>query len=129
VLGEVQQWDNSSRVSNFQLLQEFLRFKNRYNMFPVTFPDMEGLLCHILRLCGSCKTHKIEKGYLTLSLDKTEAWANVPHSKRKKQNLETKSLYSILLQTWLRLILKVLHQVFSPLFLRNEVVRKGGNEA
>lgn len=66
-------------------------------MFLVAFPDMEGLFCHILRLCGSYKTYKIEDG--CLSLDKTEAQINVPHSKRKKKNLETKSHHSISLQT------------------------------
>lgn len=59
-------------------------------MFPVKFPDMEGLLCHILRLCGYYKTYKIEKGCLSLSLDKIEAWTNVPRSKRKKETPQNK---------------------------------------
>lgn len=57
-------------------------------MFLVTFPDMEGLLCHILRLCGYNKTYKIEKG--CLSLGKIEACTSVPHSKRKKETPQNK---------------------------------------
>lgn len=67
-------------------------------MFLVTFPDMEGLFCHIPRLCGYNKTYKIQKG--CLSLGKIEACTGVPHSKRKKKkHLKTKLHHSIFLQT------------------------------
>lgn len=84
---------------------------------------MEGLLCHILRLCGY-KTCKVEKG--CLSLGKIEACASVPHSKRKKETPQSKitSLYIFadIAEVNIKIVTSILFLFF--LFLRNEGVKK-----
>lgn len=94
-------------------------------MFLVTFPDMEGLLCHILRLCGY-STYKVEEGCLSLSLGKIEACASVPHSKRKKETPQSKitSLYIFadMPEVNINIVTSILFLFF--LFLRNEGVKR-----
>lgn len=94
-------------------------------MLLVTFPDMEGLLCHILRLCGY-KTCKTEKGCLGLSLGKIEARASVPHSKRKKETPQSKITSLYIFADIAEVNIKIVTSIFFFffLFLRNEGVKK-----
>lgn len=93
-------------------------------MFLVTFPDTEGLLCHILRLCGYDKAYKREEG--CLSLGKIEACTSVPHSKRKKETPQNKitSLYIFadIAEVNIKIVTSILFLFF--LFLRNEGVKR-----